>query len=231
MPDFSKRSTQLELMDDMSIPEEDLYQNLAELEVVNTRLGGYGVVLKGLQQLIQKYPTQTNFSLADAGCGGGDTLRKIEDWAKKKSYTFDLHGIDYQTAMINYATKNSLNYNIQYWQSDIFEHPKTYDVVVCSLFCHHFEHQSLLKLLQSLYEKTNKLLIINDLHRHFLAYYSIKFLTRLLRGSYLVQHDAPLSVLRGFKQEEWLSIFQQAHLPMPTIRWKWAFRHQILLWK
>ena len=43
---------------------------------------------------------------------------------------------------------------------------------------------------------------INDLHRHPLAYHSIRILTSLFSKSYLVKNDAPLSVLRGFKKKE-----------------------------
>ena len=68
---------------------------------------------------------------------------------------------------------------------------------------------------------------INDLHRHAIAYYSIKFLTSLFSHSYLVKHDAPLSVRRGFKKEEWEKIFSNAGIIKYSIEWKWAFRYLI----
>jgi predicted nuclease with RNAse H fold len=39
----------------------------------------------------------------------------------------------------------------------------------------------------------------------------------------MVQHDAPLSVARGFRRAELAAIAKQAGL-RPTIRWHWAFR-------
>ncbi|WP_431211923.1 hypothetical protein ACQ86N_40085 [Puia sp. P3] len=65
---------------------------------------------------------------------------------------------------------------------------------------------------------------INDLHRHPLAWGSIRLLTRLFSGSYLVKNDAPLSVLRGFSRSEWQRILQAAGIGGYTLRWKWAFR-------
>jgi hypothetical protein len=65
---------------------------------------------------------------------------------------------------------------------------------------------------------------VNDLHRNFLAYHSIKWLTKLFSNSYLVKNDAPLSVQRGFKRKEWETIMQRAGIPFCSVEWKWAFR-------
>jgi hypothetical protein len=72
--------------------------------------------------------------------------------------------------------------------------------------------------------------VINDLHRHPLAYFSIKWLTRWFSKSPMVQHDAALSVLRSFKRRDWNSIFAQAGLDQVTIHWRWAFRWQICVY-
>ena len=70
--------------------------------------------------------------------------------------------------------------------------------------------------------------VINDLHRHPLAYHAIRLLTAAFSNSYLVKHDAPLSVARGFTRTEWQTIFQMAGLADYTIQWQWAFRHLII---
>jgi hypothetical protein len=68
---------------------------------------------------------------------------------------------------------------------------------------------------------------INDLHRHPLAYYSIRFLTALFSKSYLVKNDAGLSVKRGFSKTELL------HLVKPftnfEVKWMWAFRWLVIV--
>ena len=65
---------------------------------------------------------------------------------------------------------------------------------------------------------------INDLHRHPLAYYSIKWLTGLFSKSYMVKNDAPLSVLRGFKRGELETFNVQCSILNAQLKWKWAFR-------
>ena len=68
---------------------------------------------------------------------------------------------------------------------------------------------------------------INDLHRHPLAYYLIKWLTKLFSKSYLVKYDAPLSVARAFKKKEWEILLKDAGITNYTIQWQWAFRYLI----
>ena len=69
---------------------------------------------------------------------------------------------------------------------------------------------------------------INDLHRHPVAYLFIKIITKLFSKSYLVKNDAPLSVLRGFRKNEWQQIFEKSGITNYSIKWKWAFRYLVI---
>ena len=101
------------------------------------------------------------------------------------------------------------------------------DIIFASLFCHHFTEDELIQMLHWMKENASLGFFINDLHRHPMAYYSIKWITTLFSVSYLVKNDAPLSVARGFKKEEWKKIFHHAGINHFTIQWKWAFRYLI----
>jgi hypothetical protein len=65
---------------------------------------------------------------------------------------------------------------------------------------------------------------MNDLHRHPLAYHFIRIVTKLFSSSVFTKNDAPLSVLRSFRKNEWMKFCQNAGLKNYTIQWKWAFR-------
>lgn len=234
---FKNRSTELELMDDLNLSNEDLRKNLDELEVINKWLGGNKVVTNALSRVLTKRkPNLTNpITIADIGCGGGDILREVADWAGQKKISVNLTGIDANNFMVNYAQQKCNAYkNISVIQENIFDtHFKThrYDVIICSLFCHHFTTPELINLLKQLHQQANIAVIINDLHRHPLAYYSIKYITKLFSGSYLVKNDAPISVLRAFKKPEIQNIVEQAGVTHFSLRWLWAFRWQIILYK
>jgi ubiquinone/menaquinone biosynthesis C-methylase UbiE len=218
-------------MDDLSLGNDALRKNLDELEIINYWLGGNEVVINALNK-IQLSQNQL-YTLADLGSGGGDTLRNIAKWARQKKLKVQLTGIDANQFMIDYAKNKAQKFpEIHFSKMDIFSSDfkaQKFDIVVCSLFCHHFTDEELIELFKILQSQVSIAFIINDLHRHWFAYYSIKWLTWLLRGSYLVQNDAPLSVLRAFKKSELIALLKKAGIHNFKIRWKWAFRYQIIV--
>jgi 2-polyprenyl-3-methyl-5-hydroxy-6-metoxy-1,4-benzoquinol methylase len=229
---FHERASGPELMDDLTLASDALRQNLDELETINTWLGGYQPVLTALRRLRPQFPAGRPLRVADLGSGGGDTLRHIARWARKNSISVALTGIDANAFMLEYATAKSAEYpEISYRQFDIFSpefQVQPYDVLTCSLFCHHFADEELVTLLRQWQAQAQVAVVINDLHRHGLAYYSIKWLTQLLGGSYLVQHDAPLSVARAFRRKDWVALLARAGITRYSLRWCWAFRWQVV---
>jgi 2-polyprenyl-3-methyl-5-hydroxy-6-metoxy-1,4-benzoquinol methylase len=222
-------------MDDLTLASDALRQNLDELETINTWLGGYAPVLNALDRLRPRFPAGRPLRVADLGSGGGDTLRQIAHWARRRGIAVELTGIDANEFMLEYAAGKSANHpEISYQQFDIFSpefQAQPYDVLTCSLFCHHFIDVELVPLLRQWQQQAQVAVVINDLHRHWLAYHSIKWLTRLLGGSYLVQHDAPLSVARAFRREDWVALLARAGITRYELRWRWAFRWQLVLLK
>ena len=232
--DFSSRASGPELMDDLTLATEALRQNLDELETINTWLGGYQPVLDALARLRDQFPAGRPLRVADLGSGGGDTLRHVARWARRNGVLVELTGVDANQFMLDYAAAKSREYpEISYRQLDIFSaefRSEPYDILTCSLFCHHFTDEELVPLLRQWRQQARVAVVINDLHRHWLAYHSIKWLTRLLGGSYLVQHDAPLSVARGFRRQDWVNLLARAGIRRYELRWRWAFRWQLVIW-
>ncbi|WP_426493423.1 methyltransferase domain-containing protein [Hymenobacter sp. 102] len=233
MPDFRHRSTQPELMDDLTLASEELRQNLEELETINTWLGGYAPVLHALARLQPQFPEGRPLRLADLGSGGGDTLRRIARWARRRGMAVELVGVDANAFMLEYAAAHSRQYpEIQFVQADIFSagfQQQPYDILTASLFCHHFTEDELTTMLGRWQQQAGVAVVINDLHRHPLAYHSIRWLTRLLGGSRLVRHDAPLSVARAFTRPDWQRLLRRAGISRYRLRWRWAFRWQVVI--
>ena len=75
MPDFSKRSEDIEIMDDLQCSGEVVNQTLRELEVINAWLGGNQVTIDGLEKLLDPIHSLQEITIIDVGCGGGDMLR------------------------------------------------------------------------------------------------------------------------------------------------------------
>ena len=220
-------------MDDLTLATDALRQNLDELETINTWLGGYRPVLDALARLRTRWPAGRPLRLADLGSGGGDTLRHVARWARQHGLLLALTGIDANPFMLDYAAGKSRGYpEISYRQFDIFSpefQAEPFDVLTCSLFCHHFSDEELVTLLRQWQQQARVAVVVNDLHRHWLAYHGIKWLTRWLGGSHLVRHDAPLSVARAFRRADWATLLARAGITRYELRWRWAFRWQLVI--
>lgn len=224
MPDFSKRSYELELLDAVNIPKEALYQNLRELAFINTYLGGHDVIKAGAKYF------KSATSVLEIGSGGGDNLQALSRvFGDKTKYI----GVDLKTDCTDYSNAQNKNKNISFHTSDyrLYQPSEKVDVSFNSLFCHHFKDDDLVEMLKWMYQNSELGFFIGDLHRHPLAYYSIKLLTTLFSKSHLVKNDAPLSVNRGFTKSEWKTLLQKAGITDYSIKWKWAFRHLIVVKK
>jgi hypothetical protein len=230
---FRSRSYKPELLDNDAIPTEDLYLNLRELDFINRWLGGHKVVLDGIKAFLKKNPALQTVSIMEIGSGGGDNLRATGKLLHKKGIAYQLQGVDLKEDCVQFARQQpSVNINYQICDYQLADTgPAKPQYIFNSLFCHHFTDEQLVKMLQWLYQNAEKGFFIADLHRHALAYYSIKWLTRLFSKSYLVRNDAPLSVLRGFSRSEWQNLLAQAGISRYTIQWKWAFRWLIIVEK
>ncbi|HLO38122.1 MAG TPA: methyltransferase domain-containing protein [Lacibacter sp.] len=226
MPDLSKRSYQKEILDGDDSPFEDIKQNMHELDVINTWLGGHQITIKGLQQLMSGVSHPQQLSICEIGCGGGDNLRVIQQYCKKKNINIKLIGVDINPHCISYAQSRKENEGIQFICSDYatVAFAQKPGIIFSSLFCHHFTEEELQQ--QFVWMKNHSTLgfFVNDLHRHPLAYHSIKLLTGLFSKSYLVKNDAPLSVTRGFKKIELIELLKQSSIIHYQLKWMWAFR-------
>lgn len=228
-----KRSYDAELMDDLNFGGVEMARTLDELETINRQLGGYSPVCESLEELLKDQPGKGQYiTIADLGCGGGDTLRQMALWGQDKNLHLSLIGIDANTFIIEYARKHSMDFpEVEYRTDNIFSEEfraEEFDIVTASLFCHHFTDAQLVKMLTQWYKQAKIGIIINDLHRHPVAYYSIKWITRFFSRSVLIKNDAPLSVARGFRKKELVAILDAAGVKNYKIRWRWAFRYQIV---
>ncbi|WP_185154025.1 methyltransferase domain-containing protein [Fulvivirga sp. M361] len=236
MPDFSKRSTEQEWMDDLNSSGEVIDQTLRELEIINRLLGGNEVTTNGLKKLIAGLKEKPKrLKIVDLGCGGGDMLIRIAKWGRKSRIDLELIGIDANPHIVAYAERNTAKYpEISYKAWNIFGdkfNKLDYDVMVSTLFTHHFTDEQLVTLFDQCCDKAKKGIVINDIHRHWFAYYSIKWLTTWFSKSDMVKNDAAVSVLRSFHREGLRKLFRNAPYRTLSIQWKWAFRWQLVVWK
>jgi 2-polyprenyl-3-methyl-5-hydroxy-6-metoxy-1,4-benzoquinol methylase len=222
---FKHRSHTKELLDG-DVSEKHLILNLKELHSINTLLGGYNISINAFKKI-----NLQNKNIVDIGSGGGDMLHEIYKYTREKNIACKLYGVDLKKVCTQYASTHlpeSLTFITDDYRN-VGKHIEQIDILHACLFTHHLSNEQIVELIAFAIENKSTL-IINDLERNPLAYYSIKALTSMFSESYLVKNDAPLSVLRGFKKKEWFAVLQQAGATKYSVKWKWAFRHQIIIY-
>lgn len=224
MSRFVQRSHDKEMLDQDNIPFADIERNMRELDLINTWLGGHRISILGLKQLLGG---RRRIRLCEIGCGGGDNLRVLSQYCHRHGIATEVVGIDINEHCIAVAKAHWPDGQAEWLISDYrkieFDRRKP-DIIFSSLFCHHFAEEELVSMIRWMDRNSTTGWYVNDLHRHPLAYYSIRWLTKWFSRSYLVKNDAPLSVLRGFTRTEWTTILKEAEIDAYKLKWKWAFR-------
>jgi SAM-dependent methyltransferase len=228
------RSTEEEIMDDLSIEGEMLRKTLDKIAAINKRLGGNQATIAGINTLLKNEKKDAVISIVDLGCGNGDMLRAVADFGRKNNFIFKLTGIDANRYTVNYARKLSAAFpEISYVKMDILSDEfseSTFDIALATLFFHHFKNEEIESILTGLIKQTKKGIVINDLHRCKMAYYLFKLISIFIKNP-MVRNDGALSVLRGFKKAELTGISKKITNTLNTISWKWAFRYQWIIKK
>jgi len=229
--DTTYRSNEPELMDDFSMKGELLRDTLDKLGKINKWLGGNHVTLNGLKKVLIDQPKKKLITIIDLGCGHGEILRLIGDYGRQEGYKFKLIGIDANQDAIDYAIELSQDYEeLTFENIDIFSEEfqdLDYDVVLSTLFLHHFNQDEIHNLLKIITSKAKLGIVVNDLHRNKVAYGLFKLLGLVISNHMIVQ-DGLTSILRAFKRDELENISKQLNLKS-QICWKWAFRYQWLI--
>jgi len=217
-------------MDAPVISKKLLFRNLKELNYLNRRLGGHTITLQGIRELVRRKDKQ--YHIADLGCGSGDALIYIARWAKSNGFNVKLSGVDSNEDAIEFLKNHCRGYpeitGIVSDYKSFINTAENIDIIHCSLFCHHLEDDELTELIRIMKTRVRSGFIINDLERTRLAWFAVKIFTAVLNGSKLARHDGPVSVLRGFTEEELKSLLNREQIMNYSIRRKWAFRFLVI---
>lgn len=210
-----------ELMDDPGVTGEDINRALLELSTINRWLGGDRVSRLGVQRILRSVPPGRPVTVLDVGAGGSDLSRALAPLGRQ----FEITALDVNPRAADFARMHGRPVTMIIGSAHALPFgERSFDIVHLSLFLHHCTDDEARALLTNLSRIARHGIVINDLHRHAIAYVSISLLTRLLSRSALVRHDAPASVLRGFLRKELAALVPVRLHPALSLSWHWAFR-------
>jgi SAM-dependent methyltransferase len=202
--DFSRRAQLTERMDE-PCSREELRACLRDIAKTNRWLMAYRPTLHWLDCL-ELESLACPLRILDVGCGYGDGLRRIEQWAKARGVAVELTGLDHNAdATAIAAEASAAGSEIQWVTADVFAYTpqKPVHLVVSSLFTHHLAEADVIRFLRWMERHSELGWFINDLSRAAIPYYAFRVLSKLAGLHPFVQYDGPVSIARSFVEEDW----------------------------
>jgi SAM-dependent methyltransferase len=216
--DFRRRAVLTELMDE-PCSRGELHACLRDLSRLNRWFLAYRPLLNWLGKVAPSSPVRP-FHILDVGCGYGDSLRRIDRWAKTCSLPVELTGLDLNPDAIAIAAEASPSTSrIRWVATDVFawQSDKPVDFIVSSLFTHHLTEPDLIRFVQWMESNARLGWFINDLSRAVVPYHLLRIFTKLAGLHPFVQHDGPVSIARSFVPDDWRRICAAASLDQSAI--------------
>lgn len=223
--DFSRRSSEPELMDDADVAPRELERCLRDLSRLNRLTFGYRPTLGFLEELRRKglLPARP-LRIVDVGCGYGDTLREVGRWALRAGVGVELTGVDVNpvtTQIARRATKDDFGISWVTANALSYQPKNGVDVVLSSLFTHHLADEHVTRFVRWMDDTAELGWFINDLHRHPLPYHSFGLLARIQRWHRFILHDGPVSIARAFDHDDWRRLLWAAQVEPRAARIEW----------
>ena len=207
--DFDRRVSPSELPElmDGDCSYEDFRNCLRSLEKVNRWLLGYRPTLAWLERL--PHGSRHPIHIVDVGSGGGDLLRQIARWARRRRIPVQLTGIDlnpYAGRAAAESTPEELGITWETGDAMMYRPDKPIDIVVSSLMAHHLEDDEIIALLRWMEAAARIGWFINDLERSGRTCRMFRLAAEMVRWHRIVRHDGPVSFRRAFRKEDWVTV-------------------------
>ncbi|MBP1993922.1 methyltransferase domain-containing protein [Paenibacillus eucommiae] len=223
---LKQRAEEPELMDDFTSGGRSLKEALRQLRWLNRIFGAAGPTLYGVKRLWLAAGKPSQMSILDIGSGSGDVNRILLRWADKHHIDLKIRLADITEeacgeARLLYQHES----RIEVIQHDVFELQQGMaDVITASQFVHHFSSKELPVIVGRMLSASRFGIVINDIHRHWIPWLAVWLVTRMLSRNRYIRHDGPLSVAKGFRLADWMSLKMSLKEGFPEIAFSFSWR-------
>ena len=219
--DFSRRAAGPEIMDDDRLDAATYAAVIADLARVNSITLARPLTINWLKKQTKSLDS---FSVLDVGFGHGDMLRAIAAWARRAGKRVRLVGVDLNPRSAPAArAATSPDDGIEYVTGQAEDIDFKPDFIISSLVAHHMGDAELAGFILWMQAAAARGWLINDLHRHPLAWLGFQALARLFGWHPIVRHDGALSVRRSLVRSDWTKLLKMAEIAA-EVRWHIPFR-------
>jgi SAM-dependent methyltransferase len=203
--DLKRRATDPEMLDE-GVPDQEALRSLGDIRFVNRWLGNRGRLAAVVRPYLAASPRPR---LLDVGCGSADIPAYLLRTSPRPVLAV---GVDIKLLHLQAAPRE-----VGRVRADVRAlpfAPRSFDVVMASLFLHHFDGPEVAGVLRGLFALTRGALVINDLRRARLPYAFAKATFPLLLRSRVSRNDGLLSIRRAFTRDELAAAFADARIPV-----------------
>lgn len=227
---LQRRRFDAELMDQPHLDAEEHRRALGGLHRLNVASGVSRQIWREIAGLRSHEPGGP-LRILDVASGGGDVAWGLWNLASRQGRPLQILGLDMSAVACGYASHRcrAAGRSIAFRQANVLDEPlpRSFDVVVCSLFLHHLAWDDATRLLADM-AAAGRLLVVSDLRRCAAGYALAHAACRMLSRSPVVQCDGPRSVANAFSLGEMKSLCAAAGLEETTVRAAWPCRLMIV---
>ncbi len=206
--------------------------SLHDIRRINTYLGGAKVIGDATFALLRKHNLR-HATILDIGTGSGDLPTYLARKARRYNLELKVFALDINARHLKIAREDlrDTTPNIHLLQADAFHLPlenESVDVVISSLFLHHFRAPQIRELLAE-FERVSRVgFVVNDLVRHNVPLWFFRLTRPIFARSYITRHDGAASLRRAYTTAEMREIVCGSSVQKAVVREHFPFRLSIV---
>lgn len=205
---------------------DEVRRSLHDIRRINTYLGGARVVCDATWQLLNEPKIARNqpIRILDIGTGCADIPLRLRRESQMRGSLVQIVALDLNARHLHIAredlnaaddvsTNDVSTAAIQLVQADAFRLPfgdGAFDVVISSLFLHHFRAPQIVALLRELDRVSARGWAINDLVRHHVPLLFFRLTRPIFARCHITRHDGEASLRRGYTVREMRALIARA---------------------
>jgi SAM-dependent methyltransferase len=225
-----RRITSDELLDDDLGTPQEIARSFDDLWRINRWLGGVSSSLRLLESFFRRTGAHS-VRILDVGSGDARLAWRLRAVLLRRGWSTEFCVLDrrFSHLAIGRPSTSCLLPVV----AEVFALPfpeRSFHVVMCNLFFHHFSGERARELLRGLAAVASEAVLINDLERHLLPYLFIRGAYPFAR-SRVTRHDAPASVRQAYTRDELRALATSAGFRNFEIERLAPFRLGMTLWK
>jgi SAM-dependent methyltransferase len=209
-------------------------RSLHDIRRINTYLGGASVVCNATMAMLQQHRLQSA-TVLDIGTGSADIPVRLVQLAKAHKIDLRVLALDNNARHLQVAREDLEQQKSSscghLLQADAFRlplHDNAVDIVVSSLFLHHFRAPQIVELLREFQRVSRIGWVMNDLVRHYVPLIFFRLTKPIFARSYITRHDGEASLRRGYTVEEMQHIVNGAPELQAHVREHFPYRMSIV---